>query len=110
MLNKVLNIFLVLFLIIAISNICYATSDVVMNLDTTETVDNTLYGGSTGISPNDITINAPIEDSPSDITVTNDYDVSSSDELSISNIINIILIVIGIVLILLGIAIILKLK
>ena len=113
MLNKFLNIFLVFFLIIAISNICYATGDVVMDLNnninsTTGTVDNTLYGGAIDTSNNENT--DPLEDSVSDISVTNDYDVSSSDELSVSNAINIILIVVGIVLVLLGIAIILKLK
>ena len=105
MLNKFLNIFIILFLIVSITSICYATGDVVMDLEAS--VDNTTIGATDNIEDEDITNS---EDTLEDISVNTDYDVSTSSELSISNIINIILIVVGIVLILLGIAIILKLK
>lgn len=115
MLNKILNIFFILFLIITISNICYATGDVVMDLNATNTsnedIDNTIYS-SENLLENEVISNSDdtFSDIPSDdYNISNDYDVSS-DDLSISNIINIIFIVVGIVLILLGIAIILKLK
>lgn len=105
MLNKFLSIFVILFLIITISNICYATGDVVMDLNSS--VDNTTIGATDNVEDKNI---VDAEDTIEDISVGTDYDVSNSSELSISNIINIILIVVGIVLILLGIAIILKLK
>lgn len=116
MLKKCLFLLSILCLILFISNTVLA-SDVVMDLNTSNTntnssnqaVDNTIYGG--GTSSGDEIIPSTEIDSPiSDISVSNDYDVESSDELSISNMINIVLIVVGIVLILLGIAIILKLK
>lgn len=111
MLKKCLYLLSILCLILFISNTVLA-SDVVMDLNTSNTntnssdqaVDNTIYDG--GTSSGDETMPS----TNSDISVTNDYDVESSDELSISNMINIVLIVVGIVLILLGIAIILKLK
>ena len=105
MLNKFLSVFIVLFLIISIASICYATGDVVMDLSIPGTsnkiIDNSTIGATNNINNEDIN---------EDISVSTDYDVSSNSELSISNVINIILIVVGIVLILLGIAIILKLK
>lgn len=116
MLKKSLSILLFLCLILFISNITYATGDVVMDLNTTtstpnqsssETVDNTVYTPS-----EDDTYTEEFSDfeyvTPS-TSVTTDYD-GTEDGLSIGNMINIILIVVGVVLILLGIAIILKLK
>lgn len=105
MLNKFLNVFIILFLIITITGICYATGDVVMDLE--NSVDNTTIGATNTIENETL---PDTQDTSEDISVSTDYDVSSNSELSISNIINIILIVVGIVLILLGIAIILKLK
>lgn len=105
MLNKFLNIFVVLFLIISITGICYATGDVVMDLN--NTIDNTTIGATDNVESEDF---SDTQDTSEDISVSTDYDASNSSELSISNVINIILIVVGIVLILLGIAIILKLK
>lgn len=111
MLNKFLTVFVILFLIITISTICYATGDILMDLSNTETsnsiIDNTTIGATDNVENEDL---PDAEDTIEDISVGTDYDVSNSSELSISNIINIILIVVGIVLILLGIAIILKLK
>lgn len=95
------------------SNIVLA-SDIVMDLNTStntntdssdETIDSTIYGGSTFSGDE-----ATPTNTDSGVSVSNDYDVESSDELSVSNMINIVLIVVGIVLILLGIAIILKIK
>ena len=104
MLNKTLSLLLILCVILTISNICYATNDVLMDLSNT-TTDNTIYGTSETLEEN--TINN--YDTSSDVSVNNDYDISE-EELSITNMINIIFIVVGIVLILLGIAIIIKLK
>lgn len=113
MLKKCLYLLSVLCLIFFISNTVLA-SDVVMELNTSTntnysgaTVDNTIYGAGTS-SGDEILTNTEMQNSG--FSVSNDYDVLGSDELSISNIINIILIVVGIVLILLGIAILLKLK
>ena len=106
MLNKFLNVFIVLFLIITITGLCYATGDVVMDLN--NPIDNTTIGATDNVEDEDLSDIE--EDTFDDISVSTDYDVSTNSELSISNIINIILIVVGIVLILLGIAIILKLK
>lgn len=116
MLKKCLYLLSILCLILFISNTVLA-SDVVMDLNTSntntnssdQTVDDTIYGRDTS-SGNEIMPNTDADSTISDISVSNDYDVESSDELSISNMINIVLIVVGIVLILLGIAIILKLK
>ena len=104
MIKKFLSLFLILCLIFAISNISYATDDVVMDLSE-ETVDDTLYNANDNLD--ETTENEETDEIP---LISTDYDVSSDDELSISNFINIILIVVGIVLILLGIAILTKLK
>lgn len=118
MLKKCLCLLSILCLIFFISNTIFAT-DIVMDLNTStntntnssldETIDNTIYGADTS-SGDEIMPSTDIDSPISDISVSNDYDVESNDELSFSNMINIVLIVVGIVLILLGIAIILKLK
>lgn len=113
MLKKCLYLLSVLCLVFFISNTVFA-SDIVMDLNTSTnlsdgTIDNTIYGSDTS-SGNEIIPNTDADSPISDISVSNDYDVESNDELSISNMINIVLIVVGVVLILLGIAIILKLK
>ena len=103
MLKKILYTTLILFSILLISNICYAT-DVLMDLnDNSATIsDNTLYSDSQDFVDSDLDYTEPT------VSTTTDYEDSA--ELSISNMINIILIVVGVVLILLGIAIIIKLK
>jgi len=119
MLKKLLYFTTILLVATLFLNISYAT-DIVMDLNTTTSnvenntslapdtnaVDNTTIGYED--STTDITedISTPYEESTT-ITTT-DYDDGA--ELSVSNIINIILISVGVVLILLGIAIILKLK
>lgn len=119
MLKKYSLLLLSLLLIVSISNIAYA-SDIVMDLNTatntvdstSETIDNTIYSDVQDNTIADVTDNSEdlsySETTPS-ISVTEDYDDTSA-ELSISNMINIILIVVGVVLILLGIAIIIKIK
>lgn len=128
--NKKLIVFSILmFLTLSIFTLSYGT-DIVMDLDNssnsnsatknttssqnaltntvnttntaanTSSVDNTIYS-----SQNTVT-EQPIQEPT--ITTTSSYDESS--DLSITNIIDIILIVVGIVLILLGIAIIIKIK
>ena len=82
----------------------------------TSVEDNTINTLDLNAEEENISISTDISDSslnsefstPTTITTTTDYDDSS--ELSISDIINIILISVGVVLILLGIAIIIKLK
>lgn len=66
------------------------------------TVDNTIYSPDTDVTSTSSDIQEPIT------TATTDYD--ESGDLTIGNMINIVLIVVGIVLILLGIAIIIRLK
>ena len=113
MTNKILSLFLIFLLIFIISNVsCYATDDILMDLDgnTTssndETVDNTIYtDGETVENPE----NSDSEFEYAAPLVNTDYD-NSDEGLSVTNMINIIFIVVGIVLILLGIAIIIKLK
>ena len=116
MLKKSLSILLFLCLILFISNVVYATGDIVMDLNTTtstgnetsnENVDNTLYTPS--VDDTYTEENSDFNYVTPETSVTTDYDVTG-DGLSIGNMINIILIVVGVVLILLGIAIILKLK
>lgn len=104
MLNKTLSLLLILCVIFTISHTCYATNDVLMDL-ANETTDNTIYGTSEIVEEDTI----DYDETSSEVSVNNDYDISE-EELSITNMINIIFIVVGIVLILLGIAIIIKLK
>ena len=120
--KKFLFFSLVLFIILIFVNACYATSDIVMDLNTLSTGnnsvtfennisnninDNTIYSSSNSNTDIDNTQDDYIEDSPLTSTTT---EYEDSGELSITNIINIILIVVGIVLILLGIAIIIRLN
>ena len=116
--NKKISILLMITIIaILCSPIIYAT-DIVMDLNTTTTntvsptTTNTTTSDSfvdnTTIYPDQTADTSTIEEPITSTVASEDYDESS--ELSISNIINIILIVVGIVLILLGIAVILRLK
>lgn len=112
MLKKFYCLMLILFLVVSISNIAYATN-AVMELsnsttfsENTSVVDNTTIDGGVQSNPQQ---NVGITETTSVDISTEDYDVSNED-LSLSNMINIILIVVGVVLILLGIAIILKIK
>ena len=86
-------------------NIAYAT-DIVMDLNdntnSTQTSDNTLYS--------DIQVEESLVNESDDVSSTTTTEYEDPGELSITNIINIILIVVGVVLVLLGIAIIIKLK
>ena len=108
MFKKFLSFSMILFLSIFLLNTALAT-DVVMNLtdpnNESQVADNTT-------SSSDVIENNVTEDVSTDyrtpISTTTDYEDSS--ELTISNMINIILIVVGVVLVLLGIAIIIKLK
>lgn len=105
MVKKIIYISLILCLFI--SNMAYAI-DIVMDLNTTnstQTVDNTIYSGNSDVQEENSSV-TEYEDVSS--TITTEYE--DSGELSITNIINIILIVVGVVLVLLGIAIIIKLK
>lgn len=123
--KKILIFSLITFLLIALTNFIYAT-DIVMNLNSANSVSNTNSATDTNTSPIDTNITAnntaidntiyssatdtstsTIQDEPT-VTTTSDYE--ESGELSISNMINIVLIVVGIVLILLGIAIIIRLQ
>ena len=124
MLKKVLCFSLIMFFIIFISNISFAT-DVLMDLDSTTTTtsnqstsnlntsvsdvtdDNTIYS-SGDTTPDVVDTDTGTLEIPEEATTTSTLE--DSTDLSISNMINIILIVVGIVLILLGIAIIIKLK
>ena len=87
-------------------NIAYAT-DILMDLNTNTSSSNisTETVGNTSSQVNEY-LNGEYDDISS--TTTTEYE--DPDELSITNIINIILISVGTVLVLLGIAIIIKLK
>ena len=105
MLKKFLYFTIILFISTFLLNISYATDDIVMDLNNstvseneTENMDTTSDALSSNVAPSYDT----------SVTQTTDYD--SSSDLSISNMINIILIVVGVVMVLLGIAIIIKLK
>ena len=115
MLNKISSLLLVVLLIFIVFSLnCNATNDILMDLNQNtvstdnETVDNTTYNTNTD-EENVDNSNSDFEYSVPETSVDTDYD-SSEEELSITNMINIIFIVVGIVLILLGIAIIIKLK
>ena len=75
----------------------------------TGAVDNTIYSDVQDDTVIDSSEDLDYDETFPTTTITEDYDDSSA-ELSISNMINIILIVVGVVLILLGIAIVIKIK
>jgi len=110
MVKKFLCFSLILCFMLFLSNITYG-ADILMDLNTTtnsvditnEVVDNTIYSD----TQTDIDTTEPIIEYE---TTTSTTDYEDPGELSITNMINIILIVVGVVLILLGIAIIIKLK
>ena len=117
MLKKFIVFFVILIISFSLSNVGHAT-DILMNLNTyaptnitdtsdnrTQNSDNTIYSAEVNLSGTENTISDYQEVST---TTSSDYDETT--DLSISNIINIVLIAVGIVLILLGIAIIIKLK
>ena len=133
MMKKKLFVFTLIFsVIIALTSLVFAT-DIVMDLNNsssasqasnsttaTNTTNTTTANPSNTVAPTDNSVadntiyssstadtTAPTSDEPS-VTTTSSYE--DSGELSISNMINIVLIVVGIVLILLGVAIIIKLK
>ena len=100
---------------ILLFNICYATDlsrSLSNSLDNT-TIDNTIYSSTEnnnqGISHNNIIAPISSQDFSQPVTTTTS-DYQDEGELSIGNMINIILIVVGVVLVFLGIAIIIKLK
>ncbi len=116
MTKKIFIFSIILLIVISLINISY-TYDVLMDLNDASssneqtTTDNTIYSETSDSDQTTATKSLPTE-SVSDYepvsTTTTDYD--NSGELSVSNMINIILIVVGVVLVLLGIAIIIKLK
>ena len=118
--KKKLISFIIICLITSIFliKISYAT-DVLMDLQSTDSmntvqnstllINNTTYTADNSVSTvSQNTSDSTTHESIPAVTTTTDYD--NSAELSVSNMINIILIAVGVVLILLGIAIIIKLK
>lgn len=108
--KKILCFSIILFISILLLNVSYAT-DILMDLqnnsaNSSQTIDTTTYTSNNNVTTTESTTYSDYE--PVATTTTTDYE--DSTELSISNMINIILIVVGVVLILLGIAIIIKLK
>ena len=116
MLKKLLCFSIILIVGILLLNISYAT-DIVMDLDsnntvdtTEQSVDNTIYSSDSEVTE---TTEAQTDTTTTDyeqVATTTTTDYEEDTDLSISNIINIILIAVGLVLILLGIAIIIKIK
>lgn len=114
MLKKLLCFSIILITSTLLLNISYAT-DVVMDLDSSntsetenQTVDNTIYSSNSQIPETSESDTTTTDYEQPATTTTSDYDDDSN--LSVSNMINIILIAVGVVLILLGIAIIIKIK
>lgn len=104
--KKILCFSIILIISVLCFNISYATNIVTgfENItDGSQINDDTLYS----TNNESISIDEPIEEEAATITTT---DYESETELSVSNMINIVLIAVGIVLIFLGIAIIIKLK
>lgn len=107
MIKKIIYISIILCLFML--NIAYAT-DIVMDLNnnassidnSNQTIDNTIYS--------DTQVEDYLDSEYDDVASTTTTEYEDSGELSITNMINIILAVVGVVLILLGIAIIIKLK
>lgn len=118
MLKKIVCFSMIVFMSISLLNVVLAT-DISMDVNTNTLSNNETQAdnnaANTTISDN--TANTALSDASAENTVS-DYqsttatttDYADSTELSISNMINIILIVVGVVLVLLGIAIIIKLK
>lgn len=120
--KKVLVFSIIAIFALSFINFCNAT-DIVMDLNSSANSssnprDNTIVTDNTPETPVDNTIYSPDTDTQpidtdyneQETTVTTTTEYEESGDLTISNMINIILIVVGIVLILLGIAIIIKLK
>lgn len=111
--KKILCFSIILFVNLFLFNVSYAT-DTLMDLENTTinpivqtTDDNTAY---TPYADDATTTESTSYNDYEPVYTTTTTDYEDSTELSISNMINIILIVVGVVLILLGIAIIIKLK
>ncbi len=109
MFKKILYLSIILLFSISLFNIVLGT-DVVMDLNNVVSNNETqVDSNNTNTTLPDSSVNENVlQDSQQTVTTTRDYE--DSTELSISNMINIILIVVGVVLILLGIAIIIRLK
>ena len=104
--KKILCFSIILFISVLCFNASYATNIVTgfENIaDGSLANDDTLYSTNT----ESISIDETMEEEAATITTT---DYENETELSISNMINIVLIAVGVVLIFLGIAIIIKLK
>ena len=101
MVKKIIYISIILCLFML--NISYAT-DIIMDLNDNTNSTNT----SNETFDNSITLD--VESEYDDVSSTTTTEYEDPGELSITNMINIILIVVGVVLVLLGIAIIIKLR
>lgn len=102
MIKKIIYISIILCLFML--NIAYAT-DILMDLNNVTNSNN----NSVNFTDNTI-IENNLDNESNDVSSITSTEYEDSNELSITNMINIILIVVGVVLILLGIAIIIKLK
>ena len=112
--------------IICVSSFVYATGNVDMNLTTSRSsVDSTVYGSNSNTNINNnmntndnVTDTSNVASTPEDMSpYTSSPDISvgstaalSSSSLSLSNILNIILIVLGILLVLFAIAILIRMR
>lgn len=112
---KKIFIFSIIFVLFLITSICLATDSINMDLSTSSNTSTSFVDNTTIDNANldlnedpDVPDTDSIEDETEPTISTTTYE--DSDALSITNIINIILIVVGIVIILLGIAIIIKIK
>ena len=112
--KKIFLVFLIMFLVV-FNSICFATDSINMDLSNTSNsnnssnfVDTTTVDGAATLDRSSTDESSSSDASMPSVSTTTDYD--DSGEMSITNIINIILIVVGIVIIFLGIAIIIKIK
>ena len=101
MVKKIIYILIIICLFMF--NIAHAT-DIIMDLNSNTDSPNT------SDEAFDNSINLDIDSAYDDVSSTTTTEYEDPGELSITNMINIILIVVGVVLVLLGIAIIIKLK
>lgn len=113
---KKIFIFSIIFVLFLLTSICLATDSINMDLSTSSNTSTPFVDNTTIDNANlDLNENPDVPDTDSiedetEPTISTTTTYEDSDALSITNIINIILIVVGIVIILLGIAIIIKIK
>lgn len=108
---KVFSIILIIFSLCVSFYSVYATSDINMNLESNETIQNQLIGNNTDDVTDNLTdIETQSPTTADTYTPPTSVGIIAEEGLTLSNILSILLITVGVVLILLAIAIIIRLK